>query len=96
MCMRGAVVLLLSAFAAACSPESEGDDAGVDSVVRDSAGVRIVENGQVPPSAWRVRTSSLFTLGWGSGGPETDNRILAVRLDELDVPAVALLELLKG
>lgn len=67
---RRAPALLLSGLVAACGTESEGGDVGVSPLERDSAEVRIVENGQMSPSTWRVRTSPLFTVGWGPDGPE--------------------------
>jgi len=57
--------LLFFAMVAACDRElAEGGAGGVpEPVVRDSVGVRIVENGQVPPpGGWRMGTSPLFTL----------------------------------
>ena len=69
--MRRIGTLLLAAFAAGCGPgESPGDDdGGAAPIVRDSAGVRIVQNGPTQPGGWRMQTSPLFTLGWRSDEP---------------------------
>ena len=64
------MTIILSALAAACGGEMADDGAGsAEPIVRDSAGVRIVENGTVPAGLWRVETSPLFTLGWGPDDP---------------------------
>ncbi|NIS36579.1 MAG: hypothetical protein GWN07_37405 [Actinobacteria bacterium] len=54
-----------------------------------------------PSERWRVLTREGTFVGWVEV-PEavavldvTDDRILAVRLDELDVPTVVMMELLK-
>lgn len=69
--MRSTGVLLLTALAAACGREaSTGTADGVpEPVVRDSAGVRIVENGEVRKAGWRVGVEPLFTVGWDEDGP---------------------------
>lgn len=66
-----AITLLISAFAAGCGlDEAEPLNGGVAApAVRDSAGVRVVENGRAGPSGWRVGTTPQFTLGWGAGEP---------------------------
>jgi hypothetical protein len=65
---RRAATLMLSALATACG--SDGSTDGVAAPAsRDSAGVRIVENGQAPASGWRVAPTPLFTLGWGPDEP---------------------------
>lgn len=56
----------MTAVIAACGGESAGVP-GV--VVRDSAGVRIVENDEVPTAAWRVEAEPRFTVGWDADGP---------------------------
>jgi len=35
--------------------------------VRDSAGVRIVENGALPTVVWRAGGEPLFRVGWDPG-----------------------------
>jgi hypothetical protein len=69
--MRRTRALVFAALAAACGRDGpQGEAGGVPQpVARDSAGVRIVENGQVPPVGWRAGDSPLFTLGWGSDEP---------------------------
>jgi len=69
--MRSAGALLLTAVAAACGREAaEETEYGVpEPSVRDSAGVRIVENGDVPAAGWRVGVEPLFTVGWDEDGP---------------------------
>lgn len=64
--MRLAGALLLTGLAAACSGEANG---GPEPSVRDSAGVRIVENAKVPAPVWRVGTEPQFTVGWDENGP---------------------------
>lgn len=62
------VVLLFAALAAGCDAEPSGGG-NVDALtVLDSAGVRIVENGAVPESGWRIAAEPLFTAGWDEGG----------------------------
>lgn len=69
--VRYADALVLAALAAACSHEGSKGTAGgaQDPVVRDSAGVRIVENGEASAAGWRVGTEPLFTVGWDPDGP---------------------------
>lgn len=69
--MRPVEALLLTALAGACGRESDkAAAAGVrEPMVRDSAGVRIVENGEAPAGGWRGAAEPLFTVGWDPGGP---------------------------
>lgn len=62
-----AVLPMLCAFA--CSGDNGG---GADPVVRDSAGIRIVENGPVAnePAPWRVSAEPVMRIGWDEGDPE--------------------------
>jgi len=60
-------VLLLSVLAVACG--SDAANRGEAWSVRDSSGVRIVENDLMPEATWRVGTEPLFTVGWEEGGP---------------------------
>jgi hypothetical protein len=65
-----ASALLLAALVAGCSGEAEGPEADVArATVRDSAGVRIVENDTMPDATWRIRGEPLFTVGWDPAGP---------------------------
>jgi hypothetical protein len=65
--MRLAPAFLLIVLHSACGRgEAEGSR---DSFVRDSAGARIVDNGQAPASRWHTGESPLFTVGWGSDAP---------------------------
>ncbi len=62
--------LILAAIVAAC--DSAGSSGSMDTsepAIRDSAGVRILDNGRAPPVGWRVETSPVFTLGWETDGP---------------------------
>jgi hypothetical protein len=61
------MAVMLSVLAAACGGEAIGS---AEPTVRDSAGVRIVENAQAPLGEWHLGTSPLFTLGWGSEDPK--------------------------
>ncbi len=69
--IRSARVLLAGALVAGCG--AEGPDMTGDGMtppgVRDSAGVRIVENGEAPAGTWRVGSSPLFRLGSEPDGP---------------------------
>jgi hypothetical protein len=69
--MRSAGALLLAALAAACGREAveETPDGVPEPSVRDSAGVRIVENGEAPAAGWRVATEPQFTVGWDEDEP---------------------------
>lgn len=69
--VRSAQVLLLTGLATACGGETvdETPDGVPEPSVRDSAGVRIVENGEVPAAGWRVGTEAQFTVGWDADGP---------------------------
>lgn len=69
--IRSRGVLLVTAALAACGLDvAEGGRHELpEPVVRDSAGARIVENGEAPPDGWRVGAAALFTLGWGPGDP---------------------------
>lgn len=63
-------ILLLTVLTAACGREAGKATAGTrEPIVRDSAGVRIVENGEARAGGWRVGTEPLFTVGWGPDGP---------------------------
>ena len=64
-------VLLLAAIVAACdmAGSSGGSPDTAEPAIRDSAGVRIVDNGRAPPVGWRVETSPIYTLGWAADGP---------------------------
>lgn len=69
--MRPPGVLLLVALITACG-QAEDDAAAsrmAGPTVRDSAGVRIVDNGTPPAAGWRVETEPEFTVGWGPDGP---------------------------
>lgn len=69
--MRPVGALLLTGLVGVCGRESgDGAAAGVrEPIVRDSAGVRIVENGKAPADGWRVAAEPLFTVGWDPDGP---------------------------
>lgn len=68
--LRSGGALLLVAFVAVCGPSlEEGAEGVAEPAARDSAGVRIVENGPAPSGGWRVDTLPLFTVGWGADGP---------------------------
>lgn len=69
--MRPVGALLLTALAGACGRESgEGAAAGVrEPTIRDSAGVRIVENGEAPAGRWRAAAEPVFTVGADPDGP---------------------------
>jgi hypothetical protein len=68
--MRCTGALLLSTLAAACGPEVlPGGAEGSGPFVRDSAGIRIVENEKVRPDGMRAETEPVFTLGWGEDEP---------------------------
>lgn len=60
------------ALALACGREGSERTAGAlsEPTVRDSAGVRIVENGAMPAARWRVDAEPLFTVGWDEGDPD--------------------------
>lgn len=66
-----AVPLVLMGMAAACgSPGDSGTAAGGPGpIVRDSAGVRVVENPEPDQSHWRVGRT-LYMLGWGPDDPQ--------------------------
>ena len=62
--------ILFPALLVACGQEGDGMPNGVEQPpARDSAGVRIVENGQAQPSTWRVGSSPLYALGWAADDP---------------------------
>lgn len=69
--MRPVEALLLTALAGACGRESgQVAAAGVrEPIVRDSAGVRIVENGEALAGGWRAVAEPLFRVGWDPDGP---------------------------
>jgi hypothetical protein len=58
---------LAALLVGACGPDAARIDVGA--VVRDSSGVRIVENGEAPVGTWRTGEAPLFTLGWGPEDP---------------------------
>jgi hypothetical protein len=65
------VALLVAGLATGCGREAGGrNDADRHSVVRDSAGVRIVENGPLSEGTWKVLGEPLFTVGWEDDGPQ--------------------------
>jgi len=66
-----APALIGSAVLAACdgTPDAPPPATAPEAVVRDSAGVRIVENGPTGASAWTVDAEPLFTVGWDADGP---------------------------
>lgn len=68
--MKSAVALF-TLFGIACSqePGDRGSVGLIEPSVRDSAGVRIVENGSTQESLWRVGSEPLFTVGWEEDGP---------------------------
>jgi len=66
--IRSAGSLLCAALVAACGRHAAQAGAP-ESMVWDSAGVRIMQNGAVPAAAWRVATQALFTVGWEPDGP---------------------------
>lgn len=45
-------------------------DVSLEPVVRDSAGVRIVQNGEAPLHVWSAGAEPLFTLGWAPDDPK--------------------------
>jgi len=62
-------VLLILIIACDRGMSAGGGRSVAERETRDSAGVRVVENGNVRPGEWRVSSSALFTLGWGTGEP---------------------------
>ena len=67
---RSRACLLFAALTTACGQEGPETSSGAASaVVRDSAGVRIVENAQASRVGWRAGPSPLFTLGWAPDDP---------------------------
>lgn len=66
--MGPAGALLFAVLIPACGREAPEVEAP-ESVVRDSAGVQIVENGAAPATEWRLGPQPLFTVGWDSDGP---------------------------
>jgi hypothetical protein len=69
--MRSAGFVLATALVAACGGEMDDsmNERAAGPVMRDSAGVRIVESGEASTSEWRVDPSPRFTLGWGPEAP---------------------------
>jgi hypothetical protein len=69
--VRRGGALLLSALAVACGMEAPDarTSAAAESAAHDSAGVRVVANGQAGWSGWRVDTTPQFTVGWGADDP---------------------------
>lgn len=70
--VRPTEVLLLVALIAGCG-QAEDDAAASGApgpTIRDSAGVRIVDNGTASAAGWRVETEPEFTVGWGPDGPQ--------------------------
>lgn len=66
----GALLLLVAALAGCGREPAEDTTAGVpEPTVRDSAGVRIVENGALPTGVWRAGAEPLFTVGWAPSEP---------------------------
>jgi hypothetical protein len=66
----GCILLLFSVIAAACGGNADAGAGGLrDPVVRDSAGVRIVENRQASAAAWRAGAEARFTVGWAPDDP---------------------------
>lgn len=65
--MRLTGVLLFASLVAACGRERAAGSP--EPVIRDSAGVRIVANGQATRNRWRAGPSPLFTVGWEPGEP---------------------------
>lgn len=64
--IRHGAAPLLTILAASCI----GDGAeGPSLAVRDSAGVRVVENGDLPVAEWSVGAEPLFTVGWDDDHP---------------------------
>lgn len=70
--IRPTGALLLVALVTACGQaEDDGAASGTPGpTVRDSAGVRIVDNGAAPAIAWRVEAEPVFTVGWGPDEPQ--------------------------
>lgn len=69
--MRPMGAFLLFALVAACGRETPDRAASgtPGTTVRDSAGVRIVENTGASATGWRVKAQPLFTVGWAPDGP---------------------------
>lgn len=65
--LRRAAGLLVAILAASCGPD--GADVGGLPVVQDSAGVRVVENGELSSAGWRVGVEPRFTVGWDDDDP---------------------------
>jgi hypothetical protein len=61
--------LLLVALSTLLLGCSSGDLSSGSSAVRDSLGIRIVENGEASAGEWSVADEPLFTVGWEEGGP---------------------------
>lgn len=66
-----ACLLLITFMAAACRGEVAEGGAGdlPQPVVRDSSGVRIVENAEPAAAGWRADAEPLFTVGWAPDDP---------------------------
>lgn len=62
----GSGIALLLLALPACN---QSDSRSSGPAVRDSAGVRIVENGKTQSAEWQVGAAPIFILGWESDGP---------------------------
>lgn len=61
--------LSLFAFSTLLLGCSSADSPSEIAAVRDSLGVRIVENGEASAGAWSVADEPIFTVGWEENGP---------------------------
>jgi hypothetical protein len=64
-------IVVLAVLGTGCGAEGggRGEIEAAVAVVRDSAGVRIVENGVIGQASWRVGPAPLFVVGWEESGP---------------------------
>ena len=68
----GLYAVLAALLTAGCGDRAGGDTAAAapeQPAVRDSAGVRIVENGAAPNGRWSVSAAPIFRVGWDESGP---------------------------
>lgn len=67
--LRGVGTALAIGMASGCGPGGDLDPTTAGPVVRDSAGVRITENGALREATWHVGSTPIYSVGWASGDP---------------------------
>jgi hypothetical protein len=62
--------ILIVSLAGGCGSESGDGGPAAQLSVRDSMGIRIVENGSLSADLWQVSPEPAFTAGWDESGPQ--------------------------